>query len=198
MSDLKDFFEPVKTITAIDIVGSDTYTNIIAIDGNEGEAYVSTTADGTAGVQIGDTFVSNGKGTGAANWINVGPMRGPAGPPGPAGPEGPKGDSGQSFRFMGQADYDTILAKTGAQGDIWIVSQDHPPQAAQGDAYISDGQGIGPMHWNSLGLMRPPGYSVPDPDPTDMGKAFAIDSNGVPRWGAKIDHADQIIDGGNF
>ena len=71
------------------VLGSKPLADIVAINGKEGDIWVSTT-----GVTVGHGYVSDGKGTGTTNWADVGMLRGVPGVAGPIGPQGPKGDPG--------------------------------------------------------------------------------------------------------
>jgi hypothetical protein len=76
--------------TGVIIQGFATIAEIHAKHGNAGDMWLI--AD--KGYQHGHGLVSNGLGSGAANWHDVGPIEGPTGLPGPIGPHGPQGIQG--------------------------------------------------------------------------------------------------------
>lgn len=79
----------------ITIAGSNIYSAIIALPApNVGDVWIQTTTGG--GGAIGDGLLWNG-----TEWVNIGPIRGPAGAPGAAstipGPQGPPGPNVPQF-----------------------------------------------------------------------------------------------------
>ena len=69
--------------TGVIIKGSDTHANIILKSGAAGDMWITTNSG--AGFDVGDGMISDGLGTGASHWTNVGPIKGPQGDQGIAG-----------------------------------------------------------------------------------------------------------------
>ena len=80
--------------TGIILKGSAAYATIITKSGTSGDLWIATTANASPSVKIGDGMVSDGAGSGAAHWTNVGPIQGAKGEQGIQGPRGFKGLKG--------------------------------------------------------------------------------------------------------
>ena len=106
--------------TSVQIQGSDTYANIIAIaNPADGELWIQTDSGG--GGSPGDGLVYSG-----GSWSNIGPLQGPVGPAGAdgadgaVGPQGPKGDQGiQGIQgIQGPAGADGADGADGSDADV--------------------------------------------------------------------------------
>lgn len=78
--------------SGVTILGSDTIANIVNKSGTAGDMWISTTIgtdDGSNDVAIGDGIVYDG-----ADWLTVGPIRGPKGDTGDTGTTGDTGATG--------------------------------------------------------------------------------------------------------
>ena len=77
-------------------------------------------------------------------WAAVGNLKGPT---------GAKGADGVGVSIKGSATIAVIQAKTGAAGDMWLVT-DAGPQ--KGHGLVSDGKGTGASHWTDVGAIQGP------------------------------------------
>jgi len=121
----------------IKIMGTDTAAHIKTKTGTDGEMWIDS-ANGHGWVHENGT------------WADVGPIKGPKGDVGATGPRGHngnpgvKGPRGESVKILGSAAKAVILAKSGADGDIWIATED-------GHGYIHNG-----TKWTDVGPIRGP------------------------------------------
>jgi hypothetical protein len=97
---------------------------------------------------------------------------GNTGPEGPEGPTGPQGEAGSGVTIIGTDTYANIIAIVDANsGDMWIVSEDDPPNAMAGDGLTWDG-----AQWTNVGPIRGP--EGPKGDTGDQGLQGAPGAEG--------------------
>ena len=162
-------------ISAVNLKGTDTEANILAIVGMVAEDLwiASDTLDG---------WVYNG-----SVWINIGPLQGPQGvqgiqgpqgiqgvqgevgpqgiqgeigpqgpigeigpqgiqgPQGEVGPQGPIGETGAGLVVKGTDTVASILMKTGIEGDFWVASDSGDGYSYVAGTWINTGQVRGPQ-----------------------------------------------------
>ena len=131
--------------TGVSIKGSLPYADILAISGTAGDMYIVTdTSTNPPVYAAGDGFVSNGQGSGDANWDNVGPIKGPKGDTGPTGltgPQGQKGDKGDQG-IDGPTGPAGVNGADGADGADSVVPGPQGIQGTQGPKGDKGDQGL--------------------------------------------------------
>ena len=113
------------------IVGNDTEANILLKSGNVGEMWIITDP-----AKAGQGLLSDGNGSGASHWTNIGQLAGPRGVQGIQGLDGADGSQGLPGPVGPQS---TVpgpsgpIGNTGAQGADSVVSGPQGVQGIQGD-----------------------------------------------------------------
>ena len=118
-----------KDGTGVSVKGSDTKAKILAKSGAVGDMWIIT----DVGAEHGQGLVSNGNGSGIANWTNVGNIAGPKGDTGANGIDGKAGIPGASGP-VGPAS--TVAGPSGGQGPVGPKGSDSTvagPKGAKGD-----------------------------------------------------------------
>ena len=88
---------------------------------------------------------------------------GSLGNPGPTGATGSAGKDGTGVSVKGSDTEANIQAKTGAAGDMWLITDVGPKQ---GQGLVSDGNGSGIAHWTNVGnIAGPKGDTGPQGQP---------------------------------
>ena len=132
--------------TGVTIKGSDTAVNIKAKTGPDAVVGVMWLIT-DPGATHGHGLVSNGKGT----WTDVGAIQGPKGDKGHSGAigvPGAKGADGITWHLAGRDTEANIVAKPGAAGDIWLITEPGKPHDGQamaweGKSWVNKGQMVG-------------------------------------------------------
>ena len=158
--------------TSLTVKGTDTVVNILARNGIAGDMWIDNAT--------GDGYVSTG-GVGAANWNNIGGIRGPIGLTGATGanstvqgPQGVIGLTGPTGANSTVAGPQGVIGLTGTAGldgtgvtikgsDTLVnihaktgVAGDMWIDTATGNGHVSDGVGSGASHWTNVGSIQGP------------------------------------------
>lgn len=111
--------------SGVTILGSDTGANIILKSGSAGDMWISTDTgtndDGGTEIQEGDGVVYDG-----ADWLTVGPIR---------GPQGIKGDQGDGWTGVTYSSSTGFITFASADGLDYITEDVRGDTGAQGDGW---------------------------------------------------------------
>jgi len=128
------------------IVGRLDAASIFGRDENEGDIYISTTADPIAGIVPGDGLVSDGLGAGPDHWKKIGHLQGIQGEKGDKGDLGSTGPQG----VMGPQGIAGAIGPQGPQGPAGHDGAGVPPGGAISEVLAKASNTDNDVTWRSI------------------------------------------------